>query len=79
MTCDKRGNCARYLMVWGKRQSVSSFPTKEVCDHQMPIEDEFSTHFCRGIPFKIRTLALADLSVRGFEADSIMARFNEDK
>lgn len=58
MTCDKRGNCARYRMVWGRRQSVSIFPTKEVCDHQMPIDD------VRGIPFKIQSLALADEAVR---------------
>lgn len=76
ISCAQRGNCARYLMVWGQRQSVSSFPTKEVCGYQMPLIIE---NIINVQPFKIQSLALADTAVRGFEADSIMSRFNEDK
>lgn len=55
ISCDKRGNCARYRMIWGPRQSISCFPTKEICEYQMPIDDP------RGVPFKIQSLVCADI------------------
>lgn len=62
ISCKQRGNCGRYLMIWGPRQSVSEFPSVRdgreiVCEYQMPLND------VREIPFKIQSLALADANV----------------
>ena len=62
--CPVREKCARFRMVWSeRRQSISNFPTKEVCEYMMPIDDP------RGVPFKIQSLALSDV---------IAYRFNEE-
>jgi hypothetical protein len=51
-TCPLRGHCARYLMVWGDYQSVSSFkPVDGKCAYRMPTEDA---------PFRLKTLDEAD-------------------
>jgi len=59
--CTVRGNCARFRMEWGGRQSISCFPTKKNCEYMIPIDDPSD------LPFKIQSLQFSDLIAYSFD------------